>query len=78
MTVGSLFILIISLIVILSGVAYIFYRLEIKRLEKIGYRNLSEVVNYSGWLLISFLVSISIAAFGFLLYQVIVNWNTPI
>lgn len=78
MIVGSLFLLIMLLVVILLGIAYILYRLEIKKLKKRGYRSPSEHTNFSYYILMTYLVGASIFAFGFLLYKIIVNWNMPI
>lgn len=78
MTVGNLFLLIMLLIVILLGTAYVIYKSEMRRLKKLGYRNPSEYTDFSYYIFMTYLTSASIFVFVFLLYKIIINWNMSI
>lgn len=78
MTIGELFLLIVLFIVIILGIAYAFYKREVQELKNLGYKDPYSAADYGYWAFLSFLVALIIALVGFILCQVIINWNMPI
>lgn len=78
MTIGELFLLIVLFIVIMLSIAYALYEREVQELKHLGYKNPYSSADYGYWAFISFTIAFMIALVGFILYQVITNWNMPI
>lgn len=78
MTIGELFLLIVLFIVIILSIAYALYKREVQELKNLGYKNSYSATGYGYWVFISFMTTFIIIMVGFILYQIITNWNVPI
>ena len=78
MTVGDLFLIIVLSLIVWFSLAYILYRIDVKRLKKFGYRNPEQTANFPSWVGLSFFLLFVAGAVIYILYQVIINWNMPI
>lgn len=77
MTVGSLFLLIVRLVVIILVVAYLHYKSKRNQYKRRGYWDLSDIKYLDSVLEVFgyFIINVVIV---FLLYIVITNWSVPI
>lgn len=78
MTVGDLFLIIILIIIVWFSLAHILYRIEVKRLTKLGYKNPRQDANFPHYVVVSFFSLSMVGMLITVLYQVTTNWNTPI
>ena len=78
MTVGDLFSIIILILVVWFSLAYVLYRIEVKRLRGLGYRSPKRDACFSYWAFLSYFFLLIAGVGGFILYKIVINWNMPI
>lgn len=78
MTVGNLFLIIILILLVWFGLAYILSMKEIKNLKRLGYKDIRKDSIFLYWVFISFFLMLVSTIIIIFLRTLVIEWNTPI
>ena len=78
MTVGNLFLIVMSIEALILIASYIVYICTLKNLKKKGYKYPEEKVFFSTIAFLTHITSLGIGVAIFLIYKIITNWNVVI